>query len=65
MIISKFRHREITIEPACSSFASGRQPDGGFSVIALAMVILIVGLLLGSSFNDIVYAIDTNLAVKC
>ena len=29
------------------------------------MVILIVGLLLGSSFNDIVYAIDTNLTVKC
>jgi uncharacterized protein (UPF0333 family) len=37
----------------------------GFSVIALAVVILIVGLLLGSSFNDIVYAIDTILAVKC
>jgi hypothetical protein len=29
------------------------------------MVILIAGLLLGSSFNDIVVAIDANLVLKC
>ena len=29
------------------------------------MVMLIVGLLRGSSFNDIVVAIDTNFALKC
>ena len=64
MIISAFLQRQITIGPACSLFASGGQPDGEFSVIALAAVIFIVGLLFGSSFSDIGCAMDTSLAVK-
>ena len=65
MIISKFRQREITIVPACSSFASGGRPDGGFSVIAQAVRIFIVSLLLGSGFNEVVYADDSYVAIKC
>ena len=65
MIISKFRQREITIEPACSSFASGGRLDGGFSFIAQAVRIFIVSLLIGRGFNEVVYAVDSNLAIKC
>ncbi len=58
-------HRPITIVTAFISSGSRGGVSKGFSVIALAVVVLIVGLLLGSSFNDIVVAIDTNLTLKC